>query len=184
VKHLDELLEARAKRDEAFAAAEKAEGAEKAKALVAALDAMGLEDAVVSAQYGDVITEIKASDPKDESGFVKKIEMNKKFAEFESSLNALAREGKHEEALKLTTGVIESGDFEGANLQQASMIKGMICAQMKDYDGAIAALDAAKAVDPESDLGGRVDAFKQRINQMKAAEEAKDSEKPDEAPAE
>lgn len=181
VKHLDELLEARTKRDAAFATAEKAEGAEKAKALVAALDAMGLEDAVISAQYGDVVEAIKTADPEDESGFVKKIETNKKFADFESSLNALAREGKHEDALKLTTETIESGDFEGAHLQQATMIKGMICAQMEDFDAAIAALDAAKAVDPESDLGSRVDSFKERINQMKAAQEA---EKTEEAPAE
>ena len=172
VKHLDELLAARTKRDEAFATAEKAEGTEKAKALVAALDAMGLDDAVVSAQYGDVVAAIKEADPEDESGFIKKIESNKKFAEFEDSLNALARENKHEDALALTEKAINSGDFEGDNLQQATMIKGMICAQMGDFDAALAALDAAKEVDPDSELASRVDTFKERINQMKAAKEA------------
>ncbi|MBK1826871.1 thioredoxin family protein [Haloferula rosea] len=172
VKHLDELLAARTKRDEAFAAAEKAEGTEKAKALVAALDAMGLDDAVVSAQYGDVVAAIKEADPEDESGFIKKIESNKKFADFEDSLNALARENKHEDALALTEKAINSGDFEGDNLQQATMIKGMICAQMGDFDAALAALDAAKEVDPDSELASRVDTFKDRINQMKAAKEA------------
>lgn len=176
VEHLDELLEARTKRDDAFAAAESAEGPAKAKALVAALDAMGLEDSLVSSQYGDVVESIKASDPDDKSGFVTKIETNKKFADFEQSLNALARESKHEDALKLTDEVIKSGDFEGDHLQQATMIKGMICAQMEDFDGAIAALDAAKAVKPDSELAGRVDSFKERINKMKAAQEAKETE--------
>lgn len=176
VKHLDELLQARAKRDEAMASATNAEGADKAKALVAALDAMGLDDAVVSTHYADVVEQIKASDPEDESGFVKKLETNKKFADFESSLNGLAREGKHDEALELTNGVIDSGDFEGEKLQQAKMIKGMICAQMQDFDAALAALDEAKAVDPDSELGGRVDTFKERINQMKAAQESKEGE--------
>jgi len=176
VEHLDELLQSLTKRDEAFAAADKAEGAEKAKALVSALDSMGLEDAVVSSQYGDVVDAIKASDPEDESGFVNKIETNKKFADFEQALNGLAREGKHEDALKLTDDAITSGDFEGDHLQQATMIKGMICAQMEDFDGAIAALDAAKAVNPDSELAGRVDTFKERINQMKAAQEAEKSD--------
>ena len=172
VKHLDELLKARTQRDDAMAAAAKAEGPEKAKALVAALDALGLDDAVISSQYGDAVEQIKASDPDDESGFVKKIETNKKFADFESSLNGLAREGNHEEALKLTDGVIESGDFEGEKLQQAKLIKGMIYAQMGDFDNALTALDDAKAVDPESELGSRVDTFKERINQMKAKNDA------------
>lgn len=43
----------------------------------------------------------------------------------------------------------------------------MIFAQTGKFDEALAAVDAAKALDPESELAGRMDGLKAQLNQMK-----------------
>jgi len=73
VAHLDELRGNKAKRDEALATAEKAEGVAKAKALLTALNVMKLDDKLVTNFYGDITDQIKTADPKDETGFGKKL---------------------------------------------------------------------------------------------------------------
>jgi thioredoxin-related protein len=91
VEHLNELRKGKAKRDEAFAAAEKLEGVAKAKALVAALDAIGLEEAAIANFYGPVVEQIKAADPKDETGYTKRAEAKKRVAGFQNQLQELAQ---------------------------------------------------------------------------------------------
>lgn len=172
VEHLDTLLEARETRDEAFAKAEDLEGTAKAEALVTALRAMGLEDELVAEFYGGVVDQIKAADPEDETGYLANLEAKKKFAEFESELQALARDQKHDEAMALTLATIDSGDFEGEMLQQVVMIKGMIHAQTGEFDAALEGLDEAKEVAPESELAGRIDMLKERLVEMKAQQTA------------
>ncbi|BCX47655.1 thiol-disulfide thioredoxin [Haloferula helveola] len=172
VKHLDELLEARKTRDEAFAKAEKSEGVDKAKALVEALNAMGLEDEMVASFYGDTIETIKAADPEDETGFVKQIEMKQKFGKFESELNNFARARDHEKALAHVDETLASGEFEGEQKQQVALYKGMILAQQQEFDAALKAMDEAKEIAPDSELAGRIEDFKGRISQMQAQVEA------------
>lgn len=172
VAHLEELLKAREARDEGFAKAEKLEGAEKAKALVAALNAMGLDDAMVANFYGDTVDAIKKADPDDESGYVKQMEMKAKLAEFETEVNGFARDQDHEGALALVEKTLESGDFEGEPKQQVAFYRAMILAHLKNFDDAIAALDEAKDIAPESELAGRLDGFKMQLEQAKQEEEA------------
>ncbi len=70
VTHLNSLMEVRAKRDAAFAAADKAtDPVEKAKNLVAGLKTMDSE--LVEASYADVVAKIAELDKNDASGFVK-----------------------------------------------------------------------------------------------------------------
>jgi thioredoxin-related protein len=70
VTHLNELMAVRAKRDAAFAASQQAsDNVEKAKQLVAGLQAMDAE--IVDTQYADVVAKIGELDKDDSSGFVK-----------------------------------------------------------------------------------------------------------------
>ena len=55
---------------------------EKAKALVAALGVMALDDAIVANFYGDVAEQINAADPKDETGFAEKTSAKKRIRRF------------------------------------------------------------------------------------------------------
>ena len=176
VEHLDELLGARKVRDEAFAEAAKLEGAAKAKALVAALKAMDLEDELVASMYGDVVDQIKAADPDDESGFVRDMEMKEKFATFQSELMKFGSKEDHEGALKHVDQTLESGDFEGELKQQIAFYRAMILAQMERFDDAIKALDEAKAVLPDAEMAGRMDQIREQLVQARDAAAAETEE--------
>lgn len=164
VESLDKLLEVRAKRDAAFEAADKAEGVEKAKALVGALKEMGLADEIVASFYGDKIKAIKAADPKDESGYVKGLEEKQKFGKFQGEVNSLAQKGDFEGALKVTEDTLANAGFTGDSQQQVALFKGMILAELGKKDEALKALDEAKAIDPASEVAGHIDQLKERIS--------------------
>jgi thioredoxin-related protein len=161
VAHLDELRAKKAVRDKGFADAAKAEGPAKAKALIAALDAMALEDAAVAEFYPDVVDQIKAADPKDETGFTKKIESKKKFAAYENELNGFAAKQDHEAALAFVEK--SAADFEGEQKQQIVATKGMILSRLKKHDEAIKALDEAIAIAPDSRTAGQLARMKTQL---------------------
>ncbi|MEP4077432.1 thioredoxin family protein [Haloferula sp.] len=179
--HLGELQQAKATRDEAFKSASSAEGVDKAKALVDALKAMALEDATVSAFYGDLVDQIKEADPKDETGFVKEIETKQKFAEFETQLNQFGQQQDHDGAMKLVTETLAKDEFQGEQKQQITLIKAMILAEQKQFDESLKTLDTAKEIAPDSSIGGRIGSFKEHITKMKAEAEAASDEPTTEA---
>ncbi len=178
VAHLDELRAKKDVRDKAFAEAAKAEGPAKAKALIAALDAMALEDAVVASFYPDVVDQIKAADPKDETGYGKKLAAKVKFAEFETELNGFAAKQDMAGALAFVEKSVASGDFEGETKQQMIATKAMILARMQKFDDAIKAIDEAKAVDPASEIAGQLDGFKGQLEKAKEQAGAKGEDQP------
>lgn len=174
VEHLNELRASKAKRDEAFASAEKAEGVEKAKALIAALDAMGLNDGLVSNFYGDIAKQIVAADPKDETGFAKKAADAKRLADFQGALEELASKNDMDGALALVNKTIKEGGFSTEETQQMMMTRAVIYAQQTKFDEALKAVDEAIAVAPESEMIPGIEGFKNRIEdgKKKAAEGA------------
>ena len=173
VAHLDELRAKKEVRDKAFAEAGKAEGTAKAKALIAALDAMQLEDATVSEFYPNVVAEIKAADPTDETGFAKKIAEKEKFAKWESDLQKFAQEGDMEGAFAFVDKSVP--EFTGESKQKVLATKAGILAEMTKFDESLKAIDEAKAAAPDSELAPQLDGFKERIEEAK--EEAGAGEK-------
>ena len=174
VKHLKELSELRAERDKAFDSAAKLEGVEKAKALVAALQSLQLDETLVAKFYAGEIAAIKAADPSDESGYAKEIELKGKFSEFQKNINKLASEGDFKGALALAEETIATGGFKGEMEQQVSFIKGMIQAELGEMEDALKTLDQAKSIEPGSNVGKRIDMVKAQISkklEKKKAEE-------------
>ena len=169
VKHLDELRAKKAARDESFAAAAKASGVDKAKALVAALAAMGLENNMVQEFYGDVAEQIKAADPKDETGFAKAAALKVRLATFQSELGACARKSDHDGALALVDKTLKEGGFGTEDTQQIMITRAMIFAQQKKYDEAFKAVDEAKAFAPDSELAAGIAGIKARLEAGKKA---------------
>ena len=170
VKHLDELRAKKLVRDESFATAAKAVGVEKAKALVAALAAMGLEDAMIAEFYGDVAEQIKTADPKDETGFAKKSAAKARLATFQSELEACGQKDDHEGALALVDKAVKEGGFSTEDTQQIMLTRAMIFNQQKKFDQALKALDEAKAFAPDSEMAARMGDIKTRIETGKKAE--------------
>lgn len=167
VDHLNELRKNKIKRDEAFAKAAKANGVEKAKALVAALNAMKLDEKVVANFYGDIAEQVVAADPKDETGFAKKAKSGKRLEEFQKSLQELGAKRDHEGALALVEKTLKEGDFDTESTLQIMMTRSAIFASTGKFDEAIKAADEAKAYAPESPMAPMIDQFRKRLEQGK-----------------
>ena len=174
VKHLDELHAKKAARDESFATAAKATGVEKAKALVAALAAMGLEDGMIANFYGDVAEQIKAADPKDETGFGKAAAMKERLAAIQSELGVFAKKSDHDGALAVMEKALKEGGFDTEETQKMMITRSMILGKMKKFDEAIKGMDEAKAFAPDTEMAAATDRIKTRLEaDKKAAETAK-----------
>jgi thioredoxin-related protein len=169
VAHLNELRGNKAKRDEAFAAAEKAKGLDKAKALVAALDAMALDDAMIANFYGDVAAQITTADPKDQTGFATKASAKKRFADFQNQLQEFGRKQDNEGALGLVDKTLKEGGLGKDETQQVMLIRAAIFAEQKKFDEALKAADEAKAFNPEGKMAGFVDNFRKKVEAAKSA---------------
>ena len=178
VEHLNELRGKKTERDEAFAAAAKSEGVAKAKALVAALDAMKLEDGMIASFYGNIAEQIKAADPKDETGFGKKAAAKKRMQDFQSALQELGGKKDMDGALALVDKTLKEGGFETEETLQIMMTRAMIFAQQEKLDEALKAIDEAKAFAPDSPMIAGIEGFRKRLEAgKKKAEEAKDEKK-------
>lgn len=179
VKHLDELTIAQKNFDEALTAAEGLEGVAKAEALVAALEAVELDDGVITKFYSEEIAMIKKSDPEDTTGYTKGIEAKSKFAELENKLNELGNEEKFEEALVLVEDALKSGDFEGERQQNIMFVKAIILAELEKFDDSLAAIDSAKEIAPESKMAGNLNQVKERILELKQEAASGKEEQPE-----
>ena len=181
VAHLNELRGRKATRDEAFAAAEKLEGPAKAEALVSALNAMELGDEMVAGFYGGVIDQIKAADPEDKSGYLRKAAAKKRLSDFRDGLQELAGKQDLDGALGLVDKTLAEGGFEKDETLQLMMTRAIILAEQKKFDDALKAVDDAKAFAPDSPMASGIDKFRERLVEAKegATEGAKDG-KPEE----
>jgi len=178
VTHLDELRARKNVRDESFKAAESAVGVEKAKSLVAALKAMDLEDAMVANFYGDVVDQIKAADPKDETGFTKAAAAKERVQKFQTEFSGLAQKGDFDGAMVLVDKILKDGGFETEETQKMMATRGMIFAQQKKFDEAIQAVVDAKAYAPDSEISGGLAGFIKQLEAAKAKEAGGAEEKP------
>lgn len=178
VAHLNELRTKKTARDEAFAAAEKAEGVEKAKALVAALDAMSLSEATIASFYGDVVERIKAADPDDVTGFSKKAAVAGRLKAFQAELQGLAGKKDMDGALKLVDKTLAEGGFATDDTLQLMMTRAVILAQQEKITEALKAVDDAKAFAPDSPMIPGIDQFRKRLEEpaKKPADDGKKAE--------
>jgi thioredoxin-related protein len=168
VTQLDEMRGKKAKRDEALDAASKSEGVEKAKILVGLLAEMGLTDAMVANFYGDVVAQIKASDPQDETGFAKAAAMRLRIEEIKKEFGGLMQVKNPDAALAVLDKALKDGDLPKDEVQQIMMTRGLVLGEQKKYDEAVRVLDEAKAFNPESPYAPNMDASKKRILEDKA----------------
>jgi thioredoxin-related protein len=182
VKHLDELRTEGETMKASLEKAEKAEGVEKAKALVAAIGE--LPDTAVTHFYPTVVSQIKEADPKDETGYAKKLEAKAQMAKFEEGLQEFGQKQDMEGALAYVDKTLGEGKFEGENKQKVLLMKVSILANSGKFDEALKFLDEAKAAAPDSELAGQLDGFKAQLEKAKAGGEASEEEEPKEKESE
>lgn len=180
VAHLNELRERKTARDEGFAAAEKLEGPEKAKALVDALEKMGIAEGLLTGFYGGIVEQITAADPEDSTGFAKKAAAKKRIADFQQQLQELARKQDMDGALALVDKTLADGGFDTDTTLQLKVTRAFIFAEQGKFDDALKALDEAKTFAPDSPLMGDIDQIRTRIEQVKKEEAEKAETEEDE----
>ncbi len=167
VAHLAKLQESKATRDEQFAAAEGKEGAEKAKALYAGLQAV---PEAYHGLYASTIETIVANDPTDETGLKADQAQKEAMMGLEKNLQAAMKSGDSAKALTLVDEFVAENKPEGEKKQETLMIKLNILFQQKDFAGLEKVVDEVIAVDPESRTGKQMTSFKEtRLPQLKEA---------------
>ncbi len=172
VKHLDALRAKKILADETLKSASNSEGVAKAKLLAGMLRDMDLSKSVVDTFYSDVVAQIKASDPNDESGFLKVSLLKDKLAKFQKELSFFAQGDDFPGALKLVDETIKDGGFDKPEVQQMMATRGVILAQLKKFDEAMQAVDEAKAFAPDSELAAGLDEFRKKLQSAKEANAA------------
>jgi thioredoxin-related protein len=165
IEHLGKLRARKAARDEAFAAAEKAADSEKAAMLVAALDAMELDDALVAGFYGGVAEQIAAADPEDKTGFTARAAARKRFGEFQERLQEFGSKQDHEGALGLVGETLKQGGLGKDETQQVMLVRAVILAEQRKFSEALKAVDEARAFHKDSPMDAMIVGFRQRIEE-------------------
>ena len=162
VANLKEQLGTLAKRDAAFAKAEKATGTEKAKLLAEGLSLV--DDEMALKTYSEVVAEIIELDADNKAGLKTKFDGLKNSVEFKSELEATMRDnnGKPEDTLAAIDKLIEEKKPTGVALQEAMFYKGSILFQT-DKTKAKEMLLKAKELAPKSETGKRIDGILKRF---------------------
>jgi thioredoxin-related protein len=172
--HLDSLLAIKTKRDEAFSAAEKLEGKDKAEALVATLKM--LPEGQLS-HYSETTQQIAALDPEDESGFIAAQKRKEAESNLQSEYMAAMQSGKNDEAMALIDQFIADYKITGTEKQSALGMKMNPLLASKQFDEAAELLDEIVAIAPESRIGKFASDFKPKLEEMKQ-EAAKPNKNP------
>tara|TARA_B100001105_G_scaffold160063_1_gene128789 strand:- start:807 stop:1742 length:936 start_codon:yes stop_codon:yes gene_type:complete len=162
VANLKEQLGTLAKRDAAFAKAEKATGTEKAKLLAEGLSLV--DDEMALKTYSEVVAEIIELDADNKAGLKTKFDGLKNSVEFKSELEATmsSNRGKPEDILAAIDKLIAEKKPTGAALQEAVFMKSSILFQT-DKAKAKEMLLEAKELAPQSETGKRIDGILERF---------------------
>lgn len=161
---LDTERKTKAKLDEAFAKAEKAEGVEKAKLLIEALKIVPA--AVVPSAYGETVDEIAKLDPEDKTGFVKKAKTEKALGELEAGFGELMQAEKPDEAIKHIDDFIAEHKPEGEAKQKALMLKLFGFASKEQFKEAIEIADAITKIDDSTETAAMVKQIKGQLEKQ------------------
>ena len=162
VANLKDQLGTLAKRDAAFAKAEKASGTEKAKLLAEGLSLV--DDEMALKTYGNVVSQIIELDADNKAGLKAKFAGLKDSVSFKSELEDTMRSNstKPEDTLAAIDKLIEEKKPTGAALQEAVFMKSSILFQT-DKAKAKEMLIEAQKLAPKSETGKRIDDILERF---------------------
>jgi thioredoxin-related protein len=157
IAHLAEKRAAKTVRDESFAAAEKAkDDTEKAKLLDKALSMIEKTGGIpVLSVYGDVVARIIKLDSDNKAGL-----KSKYGARFTlEDLNKKLQTEKYAEAIKGADAYLAEKGGEKETRQKVAFLKAramFMQSKGQDFKGTIAALEAARALAPETSIGKQI----------------------------
>ncbi|MCW1922463.1 thioredoxin family protein [Luteolibacter arcticus] len=166
--HLDELLAKRTARDKAFAEADKKEGVEKAKLLIAALEGLQLDPPIVAVNYPQVAEQIKKADPNDETGFAKNQAAEGRFADFMAKLGESRQSKNLDGEIKAAEAALADPKITGELRQQVYGHHAASFAYAEKFDEAIVVLNRAIADEPDGTRTVELQNFRSLLERLKA----------------
>ncbi len=173
VAHLTDLKTRRAVRDAAFAKAAEANGVERAKTLVAALEAMELDDAMLQASYPDVMNQIREADPEDVTGFTRKAAGKQKLASFMEQLGGWQKKGDPAAAMDfINKSLKEPGLPPDVNQHMHGHKAALFLHQSKPAEAATT-LEQGIAVAPDSTVAAELGKFLEFVRKKQAEDAEK-----------
>lgn len=163
VNHLNEMRERKAVRDNGFKRAGEMEGVDKARQLVNTLSVMGLPPVVAAKFYPEVIEQIKAADPNDETGYIRKDELRQRMKKLEMNIGEYLKAENYEGAYSLIETFLKSDGLDDEARQVVVHARAMLQANQGRWVDAIHSLDDAKAILPSSQLGMAIDKMRREL---------------------
>ncbi|MEZ6105630.1 MAG: thioredoxin family protein [Pirellulaceae bacterium] len=165
VDNLKELTQVRVVRDENFAAADKASGAERAQLLAAGL--AKIDDALCMTIYKEKVDEIMSLDPQNEAGASGRFVVMAKKKDVEAAIAAIRRDAQTAGPEATVTKLDElAGEYtaEGEEeLRQMILFAKADSLFAVDKEKSKAALLEAQAVAPESQIGRQISTILERF---------------------
>lgn len=173
VEHLLELRDKRLERDRLLARAEKAEGAERAKLLHAALEVVDSADALYG--YEEVIAEIEKLDADGKLGLARKWKARSMIKTGMKAVREAMMRGDSEGALAEIGKLLELDGLEGSRKQEVLVFKTMVLGRDGDRAGAVEALRQAIEAAPEGKRADQLRKVLERLEKMGEERKPKDS---------
>ena len=167
MKALDQGRELRGKRDAAFNKAAGAKGVKRAKAMVEGLNLLPRH--ILREHYHAELDAIKKADPKGESKLIPELEKEEELTKERNQYNALFREKKFEEVIKLSQEA--SSKAIGEDAQRLAMYGIQALVSQKKYDEANKAIEAMSKLAPETQFGKSVARYKKVVAGIKERNE-------------
>jgi len=157
LKMLKGLMSAKVEMKKAFGDARKLNGKKKARALEKVLTSSpGLEPSMA---YEPILKEIIAADPSDEFGMASSILIQARMSE-------VTEKGQVAAAFKEYSAYVAKTGAKGEDKQKLMLANLDVLYRLKDWHGMRRMVDEIVKVEPESEVGKQVGAFKPKIDQM------------------
>ncbi len=169
VANLKEQIATLAKRDAAFAKAEKTSGTEKAKLLADGLSLVNDEMALKT--YGNVVSQIIELDADNKAGLKAKYEGILTATEIKDSLQAIMRDrgAKPDDMIAKVDKLIKDKSPKGEALQEVLFMKSNLYFRGKKMEKAEALLREAMKIAPDSKIGKQIPSILERFFPKKNA---------------
>lgn len=133
------------------------------------------EAAIVKKQQEAAAKEAEANAEQEKETAARKERMG----DFDEELNKLGQAQDHEGAMKLVVKTLaENTKLTAEDKQQLCFVKAMIHTELKQLEGALKALDEAKQLAPESEMGQHVDQIKAQIKEQLGGDEPAKEDEP------
>ncbi len=164
VEHLKELKQKRVNRDDHMAAAEKAQGVEKAKHLHEAMQVVG--DDIAVEHYKEVVAKVVELDADNAAGLKKHYQNIALAKEYRKQTRQVLMGARNDpgDAVTQLDAILAKDDLTPAIRQEVLAYKSQIqLSLLKDKPAAKATLLAAIAADPESDMAKQLQAAIERM---------------------